>query len=92
VAEWYTCLPAGRRVGLKNMYYVYILQNLRTKQYYKGLTDNVSRRLNQHNKNKVKFTQNKHPLRLIHVEICNDRNEARKMELFFETGFGREII
>jgi len=32
------------------------------------------------------------PLDLIHVEICNTRSEARKLELFFKSGYGREVI
>lgn len=37
-------------------------------------------------------TKGKAPFDLIHVEICNDRKEARKCEKFFKSGWGREII
>ena len=87
-------LPAGRqaRKSQKEMYYVYILQSLKTKEFYKGLTDNFDRRLNEHLKEKSNWAKNKLPLKLIHVEICTDRLEARKLEKFFKSGYGREII
>ena len=92
MAEWYTCLPAGRRAGLKKMYYVYVLQSLKTKEFYKGLTDNFDRRWDEHLKGKSNWAKNNLPLKLIHVEICTDRLEARKLEKFFKSGYGREII
>ena len=46
----------------------------------------------QHLKGKASSTKNKLPLVLIHVEICPNRQEARRMENFFKSGFGREII
>ena len=74
------------------MYFVYILESLNNDFIYKGLTDNIDRRLNQHFSGKVFSTKRKLPLRLVHVEICKTRVEARKLELFFKSGFGREII
>jgi putative endonuclease len=74
------------------MFYVYVIQSLKTGEFYKGLTDNIKRCLKQHSSKKVKFTKGKLPLKLIHVEICKDRNEARKIEKFFKSGYGREVI
>lgn len=74
------------------MYYVYILQSLKTKEFYKGFTDNFDRRLKQHELGKVEFTKNKLPLRIVHVEICKTRKEARKLEKYFKSGYGREVI
>ena len=74
------------------MYYVYILQSLKTGEFYKGLTDDFDRRLNQHQTSKSPSTRNKLPLRIVHIEICKDRHEARKIEKFFKSGYGREII
>ena len=33
-----------------------------------------------------------HPLKLVHVELCETRLIARKLEKYFKSGFGREII
>lgn len=85
------CRQAGARVS-KIMYYVYVLQSLKTREFYKGLTDNFDRRLSEHLKGKSNSTRNKLPLRIVHVEICKNREEARKLEKFFKSGYGREII
>ena len=74
------------------MFYVYILYSLKTGEFYKGLTNSLTRRLNQHFSGKVKSTCKKLPLKVIHVEICKNRQEARNLEKFFKSGFGREII
>ncbi|HVZ67567.1 MAG TPA: GIY-YIG nuclease family protein [Patescibacteria group bacterium] len=74
------------------MYYVYILKSLKTKEFYKGLTGNLDRRLDEHFRGKEKFTKTMLPLTLVHVEICDTRDNARQLEKFFKSGFGREII
>lgn len=89
--------PACRQAGadqknLKLMYYVYILRSLKTGNFYKGLTNNVNRRIAEHLNGSIQTTKNSGPWKLVHVEICNSRIEARKLEKYFKSGFGREII
>ena len=74
------------------MWYVYIILSVKTKEVYKGLTNNIERRLLEHFQGKTNFSKTRLPLKLIHVEICNSRQEARKLEQFFKSGYGREII
>ena len=74
------------------MYYVYILKSLRTGEFYKGFTDNIDRRLQEHISGKSPSTKTRLPLKLIYVEICSTREDARNLEKFFKSGYGREII
>lgn len=74
------------------MYFVYILKSTVTQEFYKGLTDNIDRRLSQHFSGKSPSTRSKLPLELIHVEMCLDRKEARKLEKYFKSGYGREAL
>lgn len=74
------------------MFFVYILKSLKTEEFYKGLTANLDRRLEEHFNGESKSTKNRLPLKLIHVEIRDTRDEARKIEKFFKSGYGREII
>ncbi|MBU2592692.1 MAG: GIY-YIG nuclease family protein [Patescibacteria group bacterium] len=74
------------------MYYIYILKSLKTKELYKGLTNNMARRLKQHFSGRVKSTRGKRPLKVVHVEICQNRASARRTEKLFKSGYGREII
>ena len=75
-----------------DIYYVYILKSLVANFYYKGITNNVERRIKEHESGNNKFTKRYLPVELVHVEICKSRIEARFLEKFFKSGFGREVI
>jgi len=72
-------------------YYVYILKGSNGK-FYKGITNNIEKRLYQHGLGQSEITSNMKGFELVHVEINKNRIEARKLEKFFKSGFGREII
>ena len=74
------------------MFYVYIIRSLKTGEFYKGLTSNLDRRLKEHIQGKTKSTKFRLPFELIHVEICDNRENARAMEKYFKSGSGRELI
>jgi putative endonuclease len=71
--------------------YVYILKG-HDGNFYKGFTNNLEKRLYQHELGQNETTKKMKSFSLIHVEICKTRIEARKLERFFKSGFGREII
>lgn len=87
-------LPAGGRlpVKIRIMYFVYIIKSLRDGSHYVGLTNNIDRRPIEHNSGKNQSTKARRPWILIHVEIVNKRSEARLLEKYFKSGYGREII
>ena len=62
------------------MFYFYILQSKKDKSYYYGTTDNLKRRLEEHNIGKSKYTKNKAPWKIIHHETFNTLSKARKRE------------
>lgn len=74
------------------MFYVYVLRSSKTGEVYKGLTSNLDHRLKDHLAGKTQSTKFRLPVELIHVEICPTRQEARIMEKYLKSGFGREII
>lgn len=73
------------------MYYVYILQSQKDFGFYTGLTENISRRLREHNSGQVKATKARAPFVVIYTEIFDTSQEARVREKFFKTGAGREF-
>lgn len=85
------CLPAGRRNGIHMEYFVYILL-LNDGSFYKGMTPDLEVRLKNHEKGRCYSTRNKLPFKLIYVQPCLSRVEAIKMDKYFKSGFGREII
>jgi putative endonuclease len=73
------------------MYYVYILQSLKDSKFYTGLTNDLSRRLQEHNSGQMKSTKGRVPFKLLYSEKYETRIEARAREKFFKTGGGREL-
>jgi putative endonuclease len=62
------------------MFYVYILQSLCNGSYYKGCTDNLERRLEEHNSGKESSTKRYLPWKLIWFTTKPTLSEARMLE------------
>ncbi|MFZ5559691.1 MAG: GIY-YIG nuclease family protein [Patescibacteria group bacterium] len=62
------------------MYYVYLLRN-RTGKIYLGYTNDLRRRLKEHNsRSGGKYTKNKGPFELIYYEAYKSINDAERRE------------
>ena len=59
---------------------------------YIGMSQDVSKRLLQHNAGKTRSTKAYAPWRLIHTEEFETREEARSREVYLKSGFGRTWI
>ena len=58
------------------MYYVYVLYSPSYGLYYKGFTQDVERRLIEHNSNKSRYTSGKGPWELLILEVFETKREA----------------
>ena len=74
------------------MFWVYILKSLKNSRYYTGSTNNLERRLVEHNSGGSKYTKLTKPFVLVYKEEFNTRKEAVIRELFLKTGAGRNWI
>lgn len=74
------------------MWYVYVLQSLVNNRHYTGSTNDLDRRLLEHNSGKTKYTSQTRPFKLIYKEEYETRLEARRRELFLKSGKGRELL
>ena len=70
------------------MYYIYILKSLKNNRFYTGSTNNLERRLLEHNSGKSKYTRLTKPFKLLHFEKFNSRKEAVNRERYLKTGKG----
>lgn len=70
----------------------YILYSLKDKKTYTGSTDNLERRLLEHQLGKVLATKNRLPIKLIYFEKFNSVNEARKREHYYKSCAGRKKL
>ena len=71
-------------------FYVYLLQSLKDDKYYIGQTDNIEKRLQEHNDGKVISTKNRKPFKLIGYETYKDRDKARYREYKLKRHSGRK--
>jgi len=59
---------------------------------YIGSTRDLQKRIEAHNKGKVKTTKNRRPVKLIHSEESLNYSAARKRELYLKSGTGRDWL
>ncbi len=64
-----------------NMYCIYVIQHNETKEIYIGKTNNIKRRLKEHNSNKQKATIRKNGIWiLIYLEVYRSKKDADDRE------------
>ena len=80
-------MPAYRQAGLNlppttfySMYCIYVLQSKKDKSLYIGFTQDLKKRLVEHNKGLCNSTRNKRPLRLAFYEAYTSEVDARTRE------------
>jgi putative endonuclease len=74
------------------MYYVYVLQSLKDKQFYVGYTDDLNNRLKEHSSGGVISTRERRPLKLVYYEDCLNQQDATKREKYLKTAWGKRYI
>lgn len=74
------------------MFYTYVLRSEKDKKYYIGCTDNLIKRIKEHNNGLVQATKFRRPLKLVYYEACISKINAYKREKYFKTGFGRRFL
>ena len=74
------------------MHFIYVLKSRRDGKHYYGLTNNLEKRLSEHNAGSVLSTKSRLPLDLVYFEKVENISLARKREKYFKSGFGRKYI
>jgi len=74
------------------MYHVYVLLNKDKNKTYTGITNNLKRRISQHNKGYGKYSKLHGPWVLVYFETLTRRVEARKREKYLKSSAGRKWI
>ncbi len=73
-------------------FYTYVLMSQKDKEFYTGVTNNLKRRLEQHNAKLVLSTKHRVPLKLVYFEACLDKNDAYRREKYLKTGMGKRFL
>lgn len=74
------------------MYTVYVLKSEKDSKLYYGFTENIQKRLQEHNSGNVVSTRARKPFSLMYTENVDTIQQARKKERYFKSGFGRKYI
>jgi putative endonuclease len=74
------------------MYYFYVLKFRKSDKLYKGLTNDLRRRVAEHRRGQSSFTRRNGEFDLIFYEAYINKKDAQEAEKYFKTGHGREVL
>ena len=74
------------------MIYTYVLKSLKDNHWYTGITNDLKKRIVEHNAGKVDSTRNRRPFRLIYCEMCLNEQDAKIREKYLKTAWGKRYI
>jgi len=70
------------------MHYVYILQSQRDKSYYTGTTENLKKRVAEHNAGSPRYSSSKCPYKIIWYCAFLMKDKALNFEKYLKKGSG----
>jgi len=74
------------------VYYTYVLQSMKDREFYTGFTRVLKLRFEQHNKGLVQSTKERRPFELIYYEACLRRDDAARREKYLKTFHGKMYL
>jgi putative endonuclease len=74
------------------MYYVYVIQSKKDKQFYTGFTRDLENRIREHNEGRVSSTKERGPFELIYYEACLNEQDALAREKYLKSGMGKRYL
>ena len=74
------------------MFYIYVIKSPTGKRWYTGFTNDLRKRLNQHNSGKSTWTKGRGPWELIYYEACFNEEDARSREKYLKSGMGKRYL
>lgn len=74
------------------MFYTYVLKSQVDGKFYTGFTNNLKRRLAEHNAGRVASTKRRVPLELVYYEACRNEKDAVVREKYLKTTYGHRYL
>ena len=72
------------------MHFLYVLKSVNHKRTYIGITEDVEKRLREHNRGMVRSTRFYRPYTLAHTEMYRDKTDARRRELILKRSWSEK--
>ena len=67
-------------------FYVYVCISLKDNRLYVGSTNNLERRLREHEAGEVSSTKHRQPFKLLYYEVYENEKDARMREKYLKSG------
>lgn len=77
---------------ISKWHYVYVLLSQKDNEFYIGYTNDLKRRIEEHNAKKNFSTKGRLPLILIYAETCLNEEDSRRREKYLKTTQGRRFL
>ena len=74
------------------IYYTYVLNSISHNKFYTGHTDNLKKRLREHNSGQGTYSNRYMPWEVTYSERFNTLEEAIKREKYFKSAAGRRWL
>jgi putative endonuclease len=74
------------------MFYVYVLRSLKDGKLYAGFTEDLRRRIKEHNKGQESSTKRGVPFELVYYEACQSKYDALRREKYLKTAYGKRYL
>ena len=74
------------------MFYTYVIQSKKSGRWYTGFTNDLRKRLSQHNHGEVMATKGRGPFTLIYFEACLNKDDAIVRERYLKSGMGKRYL
>jgi putative endonuclease len=74
------------------MFYVYVLRSEKDGKLYTGFTDDLKRRLKEHDNGDVRATKYRRPLELLYYEACQSKYDGLKREKYLKSSYGSRYL
>jgi putative endonuclease len=76
----------------KKPYFVYVLLSEKDGRFYTGYTEDVERRVKDHNNGRVFSTKYRRPFSLIYYEVSFNLDDTLKREKYLKSTYGKRYI
>ena len=73
-------------------FYIYVLKSEADSRLYTGATNDLRKRIEEHNEGLVTSTKHRQPLKLIYFEACLNKDDAYRRERYLKTGMGKRYL
>lgn len=74
------------------MHYVYVIKSSKDGKLYTGCTEDLRKRILEHNNGKVISTKERGPFIMIYYEASLDKVDAFAREKYLKTGMGKRYL